>query len=369
MTPPARIATQRQKFSVTRLLDERHPALWLAYLPFFFIPWFIRAPHHAQIAGAMAGLAVFLPIYLFGDRQHGRGLIIASLLVLVLSFALAFTGGNWTVIAIYAAAMIGNIRPSAVAWRWIAGMAILAAAWGFVVAMPLFYLGLGVFFMVMVGMSSISRAALRDKNAALERAQSEVRQLAATAERERIGRDLHDLLGRTLTLISVKADLAGRLAALDTARAEAEMRVVADAARGALLEVRAAVAGMTGATLSREIAAARLALQAAGIECRVEGEATTIEQGAGAVMAMTLREAITNVIRHSGAKTCSITISSENGALRLSVADDGNGALLREGGGLGGVRARLAAAGGELDIAGAGTGTLLRASLPAGAAP
>lgn len=344
-----------------------HPAIWLAYLPLFFIPWFIKLPSAQQMIAAGAGLAAFLAVYFLSLKAAGWRLIALAVTALLLSFALAFTNSNWTVIAVYAAAMIAELRP---AWR--AGLGVggfAAASSGLALATgqhPLYWV-LGVFLMIMVGIGNISRAALQDKNRALAAAQGEVRQFAAAAERERIGRDLHDLLGRTLTLIAIKADLAARLADTAPDKATAEMRDVAAAAREGLAEVRAAVSGMTGASLAREIAGSKAALAAAGIACEIEGDAEAIDPGTSAVLAMALREAVTNVIRHSGARACRIALIQQAGGLELTVSDDGDGQAVRPGGGLAGLTARLSAAGGALAVAGDPRGTRLTARVPMGA--
>ena len=344
-----------------------HPAIWLAYLPLFFIPWAIKLPSTVQMIAAGIGLAMFLGVYFLSLKAGGWQLIGFALAALLLSFALAFTGSNWTVIAVYAAAMIAELRP---AWRAGLGVgAFAAASAGLALAtgQPASYWVLGVFLMIMVGIGNISRGALQDKNRALAAAQGEVRQFAAAAERERIGRDLHDLLGRTLTLIALKADLAARLADGAPDKAAAEMRDIAAAAREGLAEVRAAVSGMTGASLMREIAGSKVALAAAGIACEVEGEAEAIDPGTSAVLAMALREAVTNVIRHSCARTCRIALIQRAGGLELKVSDDGDGQAVRPGGGLAGLTARLTAAGGELAVEGDPCGTRLTARLPQGA--
>lgn len=361
MTTQAR--TGRTAF---RWMDLDGPIVWLAYLPFFFVPWFFKAPTTAQAVGALVGLAVFLGLYLWSGRTEGGRLIACATAVLAVSFALVFTGGNWVVVAVYAAAMIGELRPPRQAMVWLALFAAATLAVGAALREPVLYWGPGVLILLMVGIACISRRTLADKNQQLARAQDEVRHMAATAERERIGRDLHDLLGRSLTLIAIKADLAARLASRDAAAAGTEMREVAGAAREALAEVRAAVAGLTGASLSRELTSARTALAAAGIGCTIEGDADLIERGAGAVFAMTLREAITNVIRHSGARSCRIGLVRRADGLQLVVSDDGDGSALQEGGGIAGVRSRLAAAGGGLEVRADARGTQLVAHLPAG---
>ncbi|WP_296719628.1 sensor histidine kinase [Erythrobacter sp.] len=345
-----------------------HPAIWLAYLPLFFIPWLIKLPSPAQMIGAGAGLAVFLAVYFVSLRAAGARLVVLAVAALLLAFALAFTGSNWTVIAVYAAAMIAELRPARRASLGVGAFAAASAALALLTGQPAIYWVLGVFLMVMVGIGNISRAALQDKNRELAAAQGEVRQFAAAAERERIGRDLHDLLGRTLTLIALKADLAARLADSAPDKATAEMRDIAAAAREGLAEVRAAVSGMTGASLAREIAGSKAALAAAGIACEVEGDAEAIDPGTSAVLAMALREAVTNVIRHSGARTCRIALIQQPGGLELKVSDDGDGQAVRAGGGLAGLTLRLNAAGGELAVAGDRRGTRLTARLPQGAA-
>ncbi len=344
-----------------------HPAIWLAYLPLFFIPWAIKLPSPVQMIAAGVGLAVFLALYFVSLKAEGWRLIALAVAALLVSFALAFTGSNWTVISVYAAAMIAELRPARRASLGVGFFAAASAGLGLATGQPAIYWLLGVFLMIMVGIGNISRAALQDKNRALAAAQGEVRHFAAAAERERIGRDLHDLLGRTLTLIAIKADLAARLADSAPDKAVAEMRDVAAAAREGLAEVRAAVSGMTGASLAREIAASHTALAAAGIACAVEGDAENIDPGTSAVLAMALREAVTNVIRHSGARTCRIALIQQPGGLTLKVSDDGDGQAVRPGGGLAGLTARLTAAGGELAIEGDPRGTRLTARVPQGA--
>ena len=343
------------------------PLIWLVYLPFFFVPWYFSLPATGQIVAALVGIAVFLWLYVASIGAQGWQRVAFAAGTLAVSFALAFTESNWTVIAIYAAAMISELRPSRQAG---VGLAIFAAStflMGLGLGQNLFFWAPGILMMVMVGIACISQVVLEDKNRALATAQDEVKQMAATAERERIGRDLHDLLGRSLTLIAIKGDLAAKLVSRNPAQAEAEMRAVAGAAREALAEVRAAVAGMTGASLAREIANARAALASAGIACHIEADVEAIDQGAGAVLAMTLREAITNVIRHSGAHTCRIVLTRHATGIELDVSDDGDGGSLRESGGIGGVRSRLAAAGGGLTVIGDARGTRLVARMPAGA--
>ena len=143
------------------------------------------------------------------------------------------------------------------------------------------------------------------------------------------------------------------------------MRAVGEAARAGLADVRAALAGQPGGSLAHETAASIDALGIAGVRADVAGDPAAVPDNAGAILAMTLREAVTNVIRHAGATHCAITIERIADAARLVVADNGNGGVLREGNGLTGMRERLAAAGGTLAIAAGAPGTRLVANVPA----
>lgn len=341
------------------------PLPWLAYLPFFFMPWLFVRPTTADVIATALGLCVFLPTYLIGSRCKSTRLIAAAALVLVTGLALSWTHGVWTVFPIYAGAMFGHLRPARSAMIGIGVSALATGAAGLLLGQSWMWWGPGLLLVLLTGGGTMSREALYDKTVALLESQEEVRRLAGTAERERITRDLHDVVGRTLTLTALKADLAARLVPRDPIAAEAEMRAVAEAARAGLSEVRAALAGQAGGSLSHEASASAAALRAAGIEAQVIGDPVSIPADAGAVLAMTLREAVTNVIRHAGAKACSIEVGRDDGEAHLTVIDDGRGGRVREGNGLTGMRQRLSAAGGTLEIADGQPGIRLSATVPA----
>ncbi|MEO6218534.1 MAG: histidine kinase, partial [Sphingomonas sp.] len=343
------------------------PLPWLAYLPFYVLPWLWQPPTRLAVIAAVIGLAVFLPVYLTGYRATGMRLLASSCIVMAVAAALATLGGNWTVYAIYAAAMAGGLRSTRLAGWMIGGIAVLTATLGVALSQPLLWWLPGVLLVVTTGFSVIQREAIHDRNEALLLAQEEVRRLSRTAERERITRDLHDVVGRTLTLIALKSDIAVRLSADDPAAAAEEMRNVAGAAREGLGELRAALAGVAGGSLAREAEVSRGVLAAAGVVSAFEGDPESVPPDAGAVLAMTLREAVTNVIRHAGAGHCHMAISILDGVARLTVEDDGCGGSFSEGTGLGGMRQRLTAAGGSLSLERAAPGTRLAAMVPSGA--
>lgn len=192
------------------------------------------------------------------------------------------------------------------------------------------------------------------RNVDLARARLELADLAVARERERIARDVHDLLGHSLTVITVKAELAGRLLQLDAAGAAREVADIEALARAALADVRATLHGVRAVGLASELASARAALEAAGIEAQIPTAVDAVPDGLRELFAWTVREAVTNVVRHSGARRCEIVLAGR----ALVVRDDGcgpqdPGTALQprsgtDGSGLLGLRERAGAAGATL---------------------
>ncbi len=199
----------------------------------------------------------------------------------------------------------------------------------------------------------------------LRLSQEEVRRLAASAERERIGRDLHDLLGHTLSLIALKLELARKLGARDPAAAAAHVAEAERVARQALAEVRSAVSGIRAADLAAELAAARLLLESAGVAFAAPPLPQALPPALQAPLALVLREAATNIARHARARAVRVALRREDGGIVLEIADDGRGGVRTEGNGLAGMRERVAALGGRLALVSPpGAGTRLRVWLP-----
>jgi two-component system sensor histidine kinase DesK len=181
----------------------------------------------------------------------------------------------------------------------------------------------------------------------LEDSRRRVSVLAVSAERERIGRDLHDILGHSLTAISIKSGLAGRLIEHDPAAARAEMADIEEIARQALADVRSTATGYHEVRVASEIASARSVLMAAGIEARVPSAIDPLPPEVSELFGYVIREAVTNVVRHSGATWCVVTVDAE----AVTVSDDGRGCAKPgscSGSGLQGLAHRLGAAGGSL---------------------
>ena len=205
----------------------------------------------------------------------------------------------------------------------------------------------------------------RERDAALKLSHDEVRRLAALAERERIGRDLHDLLGHTLSLVALKADLAGRLLDSDPRAARREIGELGQVARDALAQVRRAVTGIRAAELAAELAAAKVLLEGEGVSLSVDAHTDDLPPAQETVLALCVREAVTNIHRHARASAVRISLRRQAQHWRLQVEDDGRGGAIRPGNGLAGMRERLQALGGSLSIEPASPrGTRLAAELP-----
>jgi two-component system, NarL family, sensor histidine kinase DesK len=225
-----------------------------------------------------------------------------------------------------------------------------------------------VFFLVLTSITNVFFAKQAQMNCKLRRAQEEIEQLAAVAERERIARDLHDVLGHTLSVIVLKAELAGKLMERDPRRAAVEIADVESTARTALAEVREAIGGYRAQGLGAELAQARRTLDAAGVKLVCEAEpiaaSHTLRAPEETVLSLAVREAVTNIVRHAEASECRMRFeTTEEGFHALLVEDDGRHVVRHEGNGLRGMRERVQALGGRFSLEST-AGTRLRIELP-----
>jgi two-component system, NarL family, sensor histidine kinase DesK len=340
------------------------PYLWLVYLSFFSIQYFFVQPTLIESAAIVLTLVAFLALYFGGYWKRGWALVPTIIGIGVIGTLWAPHNIGSGVFFIYAASFAGWLGPV----RRAASAVIAVVAWAMAVAYlwqphPSFWAPALVFGLI-IGTISIYDATQRRRDAALRLSQEEVRQMARVAERERISRDMHDLLGHTLSVITLKAELAARILDRDPARAAAEIREVEQVSRAALADVREAISGIRTRGLVGELEHARVALKAAGVRLEVDGEIPTVTPAAEAVLAMVVREAVTNVVRHAQASYCRVVLRNEAGEAFVEVHDDGRGGKALAGGGIDGMRARLAAAGGRLEV-GDEFGVRLRAWLPA----
>lgn len=343
--------------------------------------------HHTLPATVLgwAGLTVFVVVYLamvLGRRPRGRLSrrqlsTLAGLYVLAVVLALAL-GSVWLVLLVYVAISAGVMLPMKWALRAIPFVAASEVVVGLLdgadttrqltLVLPTLLGGAAMMGIVQMGRT------MRE----LREARATVAHLAANEERLRLARDLHDLLGHSLSLITLKSELAGRMLPDRPEQAAQQVADIERVSRQALVDVREAVSGFRRPTLDAEIAGARTALAAAGVTAAFHGgdggghrrggegeahaELPPEEEGA---LAWALREAVTNVVRHSGASRCEVTLEERGDELCLTVTDNGHGPARPHGNGLTGLAERLALAGGRLETGrGPRGGFRLRARVP-----
>lgn len=350
------------------------PFLFLGYLLFLFFPSIfpgVAGQDHGDVpygplGPTLASIAIFLPLYFLTYRSRGVRAILFMLAIASLCLVLLPVNAFANTYLIYAIAFAAFLDTDL--WRRLAWVIAILSAFLteiLVLRVPLFVFALTAFIGVAVFFANHFQVENARKRVALKLSHDEVRRLAALAERERIGRDLHDLLGHTLSLIALKSELAGKLLARDAAAAHREIDEVTRVAREALSQVRHAVTGIRAAGLAAELASARQMLEADGVHfTHVLGD-VELQTEQETVLALVVREAITNIQRHARARQARVVLDAGSRCVRLTIRDDGNGNAIVVGNGLRGMRERVEAIGGSLAIESEpGQGTCIAIELP-----
>lgn len=299
-------------------------------------------------------IVVFVGIFVVShhpDRRIARGALVATV---VLGTATTAVNVGGSVMFVYAGVMAAMQYGPSVARRVLVALTILLAVLAAVSFVPFPYRFYGIvpsaFLLWMIGLQSLADINRERESARLRIDNVRIEQLATAAERERIAQDLHDLLGQSLTGMVIRAQLVQSLVRSDPPAAATHAAQLEEAARDTLRQVRNAVGGLSEVALDDEIDTARRTLDAAGVTVRVSlpeapGPSPLIERS----LALAVREATTNVVRHADATTCTITLDRVGSGWELGVADDGIGGDAVEGNGLRGMRERIAAIGGAVE--------------------
>jgi two-component system sensor histidine kinase DesK len=355
---------------VSARLWRLYAQAWLICLLFPVLALVQLNPAPASLALALAGLGLFVISYTWVMWAHpvrsaaqapthiARSLLLLALLTaLTLALSAAYARDFlWLFVGV--SAIAGVTLPFRAAFGvvvvltlltlgagvWLSG-GIAHSDWLHIVPLVLLVRGLGV---DMIGITRLS-GALRD----VHQARQDLARLAVIEERLRVARDLHDLLGHSLSLIVLKSELARRLTEREPQRAAHEIAEVEQVARQTLREVREAVAGYRQPHLASELEHARQLLGAAGIVCQIEHAEVTLPPAIDAVLGWAVREGVTNIIRHSRAHQCRITVAEATGAVRVELWNDNPKQLPiaqgTTGNGLAGLRERVHAVGGRVD--------------------
>jgi two-component system, NarL family, sensor histidine kinase DesK len=343
-----------------RRLSWLFAGIWLFYLAQpIGEAWRLTDP--VRRFGALTAIVAFAVLFVttFAAsrtlRRSGRRLAVrlsaslvslAALLVVVLALLM---GQDSLALFVYVGVMAVFLLPGR--WGPVTVLVLVVATVAAHRLVPGWHVDLNAPFQIFIGglaMFGVVQLILR--NGQLAAAREEITRLAVEEERNRFARDLHDILGHSLTVVAIKAELAGRLIRLNPDRAEAEIADVEGLARQALADVRSAVAGYREVTLAAELANARSALSAAGIDAELPLAIDEVPAAQRELFGWVVREGITNVIRHSGASRCRVRVE----ASEVEISDDGFGSATSEpstnGHGLVGLRERAEAVGGTLSV-------------------
>ncbi|AZN39395.1 sensor histidine kinase [Paenibacillus albus] len=352
--------------------------VWLVYLVFPLYYLFQQPP--LEVVVGVTAVVLFVIIYVCSFRfERMRFYGVLALIVIVGLFCYSDEGSIY--MAFYPAPLIGmliNRKQMYVAlgaltalfvatiWYW----SLLSSLDDMLQYLPAMLIMLFMPFAFMIGRRS------KELRKRLHLANEEIARLSKNEERQRISRDLHDTLGHTLSLITLKSELAEKLILKHPERAVQEVKDIQATSRAALRQVRELVSGMSALTVRDELAHAKQILSAAGIVLEAEGdwELEIPSATMNNILGMCLREAVTNVVKHSKAKVCTVCLVGEGSRLTLSVTDNGAGLSktgengvwtdARGGNGIKGMRERLKLIEGSLVVESIGRGTRLEMTVP-----
>ncbi len=362
--------------------------IWLAYSLFFFIEPVVRN-RPVYWLETMAIFAVFLFLYIANVRSRRRTehlVLLAAMAVLGLA-VMPWNAGGSCFLTFAAAFLPFVVEDATLVVSCFTAGALAAGVEGYLLRLGWINVGMTVFFIAIVGTSNLFISQKKRATGCLLLAQEEIERLAALAERERIARDMHDVLGHTLSVIVLKAELARRLLEQAARERGSESSPVRDAttevadieetARKALAEVRHAITGYRSEGLAAEVDLARRTLRAANVtldlDSSLDPASLLLSATEETVLSLALREAVTNIVRHARASTCLMRLGvAADGFHSLLVEDDGASNEVREGTGLRGMRERVQGLGGRFHVGSGGTslpGTALLIELPAAAFP
>ncbi len=327
------------------------PYIWLVYLGMLFIGLFFGDASASEWLKTLATVAVFLPLYFRGFWVCDHHIIKYIVAIALLGMVTATFNPGASVYIVFAgafAANIGTVR-KALATLVMLNLAVMLYSWYFSISGFFYYPAL--VFSTMIGLMNIYQAELRKKNQQLKHTEQELQHMARAAERERIARDLHDVMGHTFSMITIKAQLARKLIDADASQAKQELQELEDASRKALAEVRSAVSGYRQRSLQEELVMAKNLLHAAELSPQVQPETIPgLPKEIDQALAYLVREAVTNVVKHSDATECQVSLSQNQNQLELTIADDGKVDNYHEGNGIKGMRERLQNINGKLRV-------------------
>ncbi|WP_019028537.1 sensor histidine kinase [Colwellia piezophila] len=324
----------------------------LLFLSLFFGNLYFRPVQGVEIAIVIAGLITFLVLYFraFSVQEHELVFYIAAICLIGIVLSEINVGGN--VFFVYAAAFSGQFENRKKAFQMLLSVLIFTVLYTVITDKSSYFWIPAIFMSVTLGLMSIQGSEVLKKNKALKKSQQEAKQLAKIAERERISRDLHDLLGHSLSVITLKSELAGKMIekGLPLEKIKKEIKDVEELSRKTLAQVRGAVKGYNIATIKGELLQAKVATKAANIELIASIEVDLLSTEVESELALIIREAITNVIRHAETAKVWIVLQQASTCLKLTISDQGQIITTKEQSGMQNMRTRINHIGGSMNV-------------------
>jgi len=338
--------------------------IWLVYSVFFIIQPIQEHSAKSWIAFGIA-FSIFIGLYITMVRSSSRRVqmgVLKAMTILALVYYPYNAGacGMFIYVAAFVPFVTESIAFSVGTFVFVSVSMMVEGWWLHLSPWSWIFC---VFIAVAVGSGNLVAAQRMRANKQLNLAHEQIAHLAKLAERERIARDLHDVLGHTLSVVVLKSELAGKLMERDPERARTEIGEVEQIARKALGEVREAIRGYRSEGLAAEIDRARKILDAAGVTLECEARPPLFAPAEETVVSLIVREAVTNIVRHAQASHCRLDFHANGDGTELVVEDDGRGGIRAEGNGLRGMRERVESIGGRLRID-SGQGTRLLVEIP-----
>ncbi len=317
-----------------------------------------------RLVAVILALMIFLVCYFRAHWVRGKQLVVCIAGIFGIGVAMAQINFGASVFFVYAAVFCAQFKTHRSALGALMFVICSIGLFSAVTQQSSYFWIPAILFSFIIGLMTVHQAEVDRKNKALKLSEQQIEALAKSAERERIGRDLHDILGHSLSVITLKSELASKMIdkgiALDKIREE--IKAVEELSRETLAQVRGAVVGYNQATIDTELLHAQVATKAANIELISDIESEKLASNIEAQLALIVREAVTNIVRHADTKKAWVTLQFQDTGIELSIKDQGSMTDYNENSGLSGMRQRITKLGGEMHIE--TTPTCLRFNVP-----
>jgi len=340
-----RLVPQEQELSYT-------PYLSLAYLAIFFVNLYFRPVSGLELVAVIAALIVFLICYFRSYWCQGRQLAFYIGAIFAIGVAMAEVNYGASVFFVYAATLCAFFKTKKTAMYSLMLLISLIGLFSALTHQSGYFWIPATLFSFIIGLMMIHQEEVDRKNKAIKLSQQQIQSLAKTAERERISRDLHDILGHSLSVITLKSELASKMIdkQMPFEQIRAEIKAIEQLSRTTLAQVRGAVTGYNHATIDIELLQARVATDAASITLTTDISPKPLPQEIESQLALILREAITNIVRHADTQKAWVSLTHDNESLTLSIADQGSMLGYQANAGLNNMSERIRKLGGNMSI-------------------